>query len=123
MSTPVALKQTTLEPVCEHSTAAIRAAATWRMALRPLASLKLTVVLFAMAIFLVFASTLAQKELDVWDVIHGWYRVDANELFPTEAPWFNPTQLFVRVPVQIFFPDTFFPNPPQTSLGFWFPRG
>ncbi|MCI0334712.1 MAG: cytochrome c biogenesis protein CcsA [Planctomycetes bacterium] len=41
-----------------------------------LASLKLTVVLFAAAIFLVFVGTLAQVDNDVWEVVrHTYFRV------------------------------------------------
>ena len=50
--------------------------------LEPLASLKLTVVLFAMAIFIIFAGTLAQVDHDIWDVIRhllsGADRVDSS---------------------------------------------
>ena len=42
--------------------------------LRPLASLKLTVALFAAAIFLVFVGTLAQTSADVWTVVSGYFR-------------------------------------------------
>jgi ABC-type transport system involved in cytochrome c biogenesis permease subunit len=51
-------------------------------ALSALASLRLTVVLFAMAIFLVFVGTLAQKDHDVWEVVNDtyfrvwWARID-----------------------------------------------
>src|SRR5262245_43698176 len=51
-------------------------------ALSALASLRLTVVLFALAIFLVFVGTLAQKDHDVWEVVNDtyfrvwWARVD-----------------------------------------------
>ncbi|MGD9634037.1 MAG: cytochrome c biogenesis protein CcsA [Pirellulales bacterium] len=44
--------------------------------LSALASLRLTVVLFALSIFLVFAGTLAQKDHDVWYVVdHAYFRV------------------------------------------------
>src|SRR5690349_11730330 len=39
------------------------------------ASLRLTVVLFALSIFLVFAGTLAQVDNDVWEVVrHTYFR-------------------------------------------------
>jgi len=45
--------------------------------LKPLASLRLTVVLFALSIVLVFVGTLAQKDHDVWFVVdeyfHSWF--------------------------------------------------
>jgi ABC-type transport system involved in cytochrome c biogenesis permease subunit len=45
-------------------------------ALTVLASLRLTVVLFALTIFLVFAGTLAQVDHGVWDVVnHSYFRV------------------------------------------------
>ena len=47
-----------------------------RRILTPLASLKLTVVLFLMAIFIVFAGTLAQTEKDIWQVVHDYFRMD-----------------------------------------------
>src|SRR3972149_2858478 len=62
-----------------------RAASAWRIssslftvndALSALAALRLTVVLFAMSIFLVFAGTLAQVDRGVWDVVnHTYFRV------------------------------------------------
>src|SRR6185436_10582165 len=55
--------------------------------LRPLASLRLTVALLAMAIVLVFAGTLAQVDKDIWDVVHQYFRtwiahVDLQVFFP-----------------------------------------
>lgn len=65
----------------------------------PLASLKVTVVLLAMLIFLVFAGTLAQTEMDIWDVMHQYFR---------SALVFIPVRLFVprdvHVPVSLPFP-------------------
>lgn len=58
-----------------------------RAVLKPLASLKLTVILFALAIFLVFAGTLAQVEEDNYTVTGKYFR-----------SW------FVLIPVSIFFP-------------------
>ena len=60
-----------------------------------LASLRLTVVLFALSIFLVFAGTLAQVDHGVWDVVnHSYFRV-----------WFAYIELqgFERL-VQMFCP-------------------
>src|SRR5712671_6922952 len=44
-----------------------------RQVLSLLASLRLTVVLFAASIFLIFVGTLAQKDHDVWEVVNGLY--------------------------------------------------
>jgi ABC-type transport system involved in cytochrome c biogenesis permease subunit len=74
--------------------------------LRPIASLKLTVGLFAAAIFIILAGTLAQVDADIWQVI--------NEYFRTAIAW---------IPLQIFFPPSFFPGMPKISGGFYFPGG
>lgn len=55
--------------------------------LAPLASLRLTVVLFALSIILVFAGTLAQIDHDIWFVVHNYFRtfvawIDLQVLFP-----------------------------------------
>ena len=39
-----------------------------------LASLRLTVALFAMAIFLIFAGTMAQVDKDIWEVMDQYFR-------------------------------------------------
>src|SRR5262245_21794876 len=64
--------------------------------LMPLASLKLTVALFAMAIFIIFAGTLAQVDRDVWDAVNSYFR--------TPMAW---------IEFQIFFPPSFFPSKPH----------
>lgn len=56
-------------------------------ALKPLASLKLTVFLFALAVFIVFAGTLAQVDQGVWSVVHTYFRcavswIDIGIFFP-----------------------------------------
>ncbi|MEX0938288.1 MAG: cytochrome c biogenesis protein CcsA [Pirellulales bacterium] len=68
---------------------------------RALASLRLTVALFAMAIFIVLAGTLAQIDKDIWQVV--------SEYFRTALAW---------VELQIFFPRSM--NVPG---GFYFPGG
>jgi ABC-type transport system involved in cytochrome c biogenesis permease subunit len=72
--------------------------------LRPLASLKLTIALFAMVIFIVWAGTVAQKESGVWVAIGQYFRT-----------WFA----FVDFKVFAFF----LPKPPDWSGGFYFPGG
>lgn len=73
----------------------------------PLASLRLTVVLFALSIFLILVGTLAQVEKDIWDVITLYFRC-----------W------LAWVPFQAFFPPSFFEGqPPTIPGGFWFPGG
>lgn len=72
--------------------------------LRPLASLKLTVTLFAMSIFLIFVGTLAQARHDIWWVMANYFRTD-----------------FAWIEFQAFFPPAWFPNVQNVAGGFWFP--
>lgn len=79
--------------------------------LSPLASLKLTVALFAAAIFIILAGTLAQVEKDIWQVI--------DEYFRTSIAW---------IEFQLFLPPSFWlalfgTKPPQIPGGFYFPGG
>ncbi|MEZ6193779.1 MAG: cytochrome c biogenesis protein ResB [Phycisphaerales bacterium] len=55
--------------------------------LSPLASLKLTVLLLALSVMLVFMGTLAQVDQGIWDVVGGYFR-----------------SFYVYVPLQLFFP-------------------
>ena len=64
--------------------------------LRPLASLKLTVALLAMSIFIVLAGTMAQVDKDIWQVVDEYFRC-----------------LVAWIDLQIFFPPSFFPNKPN----------
>ena len=76
--------------------------------LQPFASLKLTVVLFAMAIFIILAGTLAQVNKDIWVVIDEYFRTG-----------------IAKIEFKIFFPPSFFPNLDQQNIpGFiYFPGG
>ncbi|GIW95212.1 MAG: hypothetical protein KatS3mg110_3253 [Pirellulaceae bacterium] len=73
-------------------------------ALKLLASLKLTVALMALAIFLVFAGTLAQVSIDMWEVI--------DQYFSAYLAWIN---------IQVFFPPSFFPELHAKIPAFYFP--
>jgi hypothetical protein len=72
-----------------------------RQALIPLASLKITVVLFALSLVLVFVGTLAQVDAGIWTIVNKYFR-----------------SLFVWVPFQIFFPRSI-----HVGGGFPFPGG
>lgn len=75
-----------------------------------LASLRLTVTLFALAIFLVFAGTLAQVDHDVWYVVEeNYFRV-----WLATIEW----QAFARL-VEMFTKS----EPQPIAGGFWFPGG
>ncbi len=79
-----------------------------RMVLSPLASLKLTVVLFAVSILLILFGTLAQAEpgMDIWRVIDQYFRT-----------W------IAEVDLKIFTPKAFFPHTQPAGGKFWFPGG
>src|SRR5438874_10800428 len=63
---------------------------------RAAASLKLTVVLFALGIFIVLAGTLAQTSADIWQVVRDYFHA-----------W------MMWVDVNLFFPKSFFPHMPH----------
>jgi ABC-type transport system involved in cytochrome c biogenesis permease subunit len=71
-----------------------------------LASLKLTVALFAMSIFLIWVGTLAQAHQDIYEVLKQYFK-----------PW------IAWVDLKVFFPPSFFPNPPDVAGRFPFPGG
>src|SRR5215212_8860374 len=61
-----------------------------------LASLRLTVVLFAASLFLIFVGTLAQKDHDVWEVVNNlyfscWFALVEFRVFERLAQVFNKT--------------------------------
>jgi ABC-type transport system involved in cytochrome c biogenesis permease subunit len=91
--------------------------------LGPLASLKLTVVLFALSIVIVLAGTLAQVNADVWDVVDEYFRIRPSQL--ADGGLSALKAFFVWIPGQIFLPAAFFPSEPKLpdSVGFWFPKG
>ncbi|MCU0878513.1 MAG: cytochrome c biogenesis protein CcsA [Pirellulaceae bacterium] len=61
--------------------------------MQALASLKLTVVLFALGIFVVFVGTLAQTQADIWQVVRDYFHA-----------W------VMWIDINLFFPKSFFPN-------------
>lgn len=69
--------------------------------LKPVASLKLTVTLFALSAFLVFAGTLAQVDKGIWTVVSQYFRC-----------------LVAWIEFQIFFPRTM-----EVRGGFYYPGG
>ena len=70
--------------------------------LKPWASLKLTVVIFALSMFLIFAGTLAQVHSGIWTVVDQYFR-----------------SLVVTIPLQIFAPQDVLRIPGAI----WFPGG
>jgi hypothetical protein len=78
--------------------------------LKPFASLRLTVVLFVLSMFLVFCGTLAQMDNGLWAVLRGYFRAF--------IAWV-PFQVFIRFG-QVFF---WFPKTWHVSGSFPFPGG
>jgi ABC-type transport system involved in cytochrome c biogenesis permease subunit len=111
--------------------------------IKPLASLKLTVVLFLLGIFIVLAGTFAQVDKDIWEVIQIYFRFDLTQLVTASFPFINFGELFVWVDAKLFFPPSFFPKEPVIPgwagwmkpfwphgtpdfpnwAGIWFPKG
>jgi ABC-type transport system involved in cytochrome c biogenesis permease subunit len=74
--------------------------------LTPLASLRLTVTLLSLSLFLVLAGTLAQIDYDVWKVVHDYFR--------TEVAWI---ELKIFLPRAWDVPNIKFPFPGGVTLG------
>ena len=91
----------------DHESAEFSVWTGFKRVLEPVSSLKLTVVLFALSIFLILAGTFAQVDKDIWEVIGLYFRC-----------W------MAWVPFQVFFPPSFFPEKPVVVPGgIWFPGG
>jgi len=88
-----------------------------------LASLKLTVVLFSFAIFIILAGTFAQVNQDIWQVVREYFRIDMHRFVNGDFPWFHLGAAFVWIDFQLFFPPSFFPSHPVVPGGFYFPKG
>ncbi|MEX2186582.1 MAG: cytochrome c biogenesis protein CcsA [Pirellulales bacterium] len=100
--------------------------ATVRSALGPLASMKFTVVLFAMAIFIVLAGTLGQTDRNINDAIDHYFRMPRHVESYTNSPWGIFDATFARIQYKVFFPESFFPNLPKYAWlenHFYFPKG
>ena len=80
------------------------------MVLLPLASLKLTVALFCLAIFLILAGTLAQASHDIWWVLYNYFRtplawIELKNFFP--PAWFSQYPTLLDLPGSFPFPGGF----------------
>ena len=93
---------------------------TVRAILAPLASLKLTVVLLSMAIFIVVAGTFAQVEKDIWEVVDDYFRINFAEASRT-GNWLGAG--FAWIDFDIFFPPAFVRGNWQVPGGIPFPKG
>ncbi len=84
--------------------------------LKPLSSLKLTVLLFACSMILVMAGTLAQVDLDIWDVVREYFR--CWFAWMPASVWYP---LFARI--ELFDPIKTALEKSPDSVGLWFPGG
>jgi len=84
--------------------------------LKPLSSLKLTVLLFACSMILVMAGTLAQVDLDIWDVVRDYFR--CWFAWMPASVWYP---LFARI--ELFDPIKNTLEQAPDSVGLWFPGG
>jgi len=71
--------------------------------IKPFASLKLTVVLFALAMFLIFAGTLAQVHQGIWTVMRLYFR---SFVVLIDLQLFVPSNL-IQIPGRLPFPGGF----------------
>lgn len=104
---------TATQPLAAEATPREKTRTLWhsvRAVLMPVASLRLTVVLFVLSFILVFAGTLAQVDNGIWTVLNTYFR--------TLYVWI-PFQVFVRF-AQVFL---FVPKTATVPGGFPFPGG
>lgn len=96
--------------------------------LNALASLRLTVALLGMSVFIVLAGTLGQVHRDIWEVIHDYFRMNLSEDFNVLASFSMLGHHFVIptpvtwIDLKILFPPSFSEGhvPPDLSH-FWAP--
>src|SRR5688572_4088864 len=88
-----------LAPVAARVRASARQANPLALVMEAVSSLKLTVILFAYGIFVILIGTLAQTEMDIWQVVPIYFR--------SWAMW---------VDVNLFFPESFFPKMPHITF-------
>lgn len=114
MATTITAREFDSDRVESEKTRRRRQSSGFHRILAPLASLKLTVALLGMGVFIVLAGTLAQAEIGIETVVNDYFRV---------RPW-GPALGFAWIPFQIFFPESFFGvSRPVVGGGFWFPGG
>ncbi len=98
------------QPAAQRSrTASSETNLVWRMlqiGLAPFASLKLTVTLLAMAVFIVMVGTLAQVDKGMWEVMEDYF-----------------TAWVATIEFQVFFPRSWFPSWQNVPGRIWFPGG
>ena len=77
-----------------------------KMALRFISSLRLTVVLLGMAVFIVFAGTVAQVDEGLWTVVDKYFRttLPVDISIPVVAPHGMEIPWFCWIDFKIFFP-------------------
>jgi hypothetical protein len=88
---------------------------TRKYIVEPVASLRFTVVLFAMSFFLVFVSTLALIDAGLWTVVERYFRTWGLAWIPYQA-FVRLGQVFFFVPKDVEIPG-YFPFPGGWFLG------
>ncbi|HEY2410818.1 MAG TPA: cytochrome c biogenesis protein CcsA [Pirellulaceae bacterium] len=117
-----------LRPRIGAADAELSLAASLTALMRILASLKLTVTLFALGIFVVLVGTLAQQEANIGQVVHDYFHswvmwVDVNLLFPKMfLPWMPhiqiPAPAFIKTATSGFITNfNTFPAPGGLIIG------
>ena len=92
------------EDESRHPHALIKSLGGFGKVLEALASLKFTVLLLMMAIFIIVAGTFAQVDKDIWQVVDDYFRINFTEASRT-GDWFGA--VFARIDFDIFFPPAF----------------
>src|SRR5262249_49664635 len=105
MSTQITTKPAADQDVAVETRPADDAWQRCKRLIAPLASLRLTIVLFLLSMILVFCGTVAQKDFGVWTVVNGYFR-----------------SLLVWIPFKIFFPVAYLQKHPVPGA-FPFPGG
>ncbi len=100
-----------LEPIARAAVvkrhpAQSRSKMTWRQYLAPLASMRLTVWLMVLAVFVILTFTFQLTRMDIWNA--------KSMHFP---------HLFVYIPLQTYLPPAWFPNLQNVGGGFYIPSG
>ena len=101
----------------EHASREKRLDAVVRSTVAAVASPKVTVVLLAMAMFIVLAGTFAQADKDVWQVVDEYFRIRFDSWRSLLAT------SFAYIELSVFFPRSFFPSGLTLPGAIYFPSG
>ena len=97
---------TTAAPVSTSRESSVTITDIVRAILAPIASLRVTVFLLVLAVFVTWVVTLEQATVDIWELKNKHY-----------------SSLVVYVPLNTFLPPNWFPEAPQIKAGLFLPSG